>query len=421
ERPRAGARLLVAKDENMRNVVASAVVPTGPGVNWTLKARIGGLEPHSQYFYQWESTSGHSEVGRTRTRPPNNSATNLRLGFSSCQHYCFGYFSAHQNAADEDLDAYVFLGDYVYEHGRALSGFVRLDNVDAVDLPSYRKKYQAYRRDEGLRELHRLHPSLHVWDDHEIANNYSQNLPYATPSQRVDGWRAAFEWLPHVVFPTDRFRIWKRMKFGSLAEIFMIDTRAYRTGDNDGQPRHIMQEAQMAWLIDGLSKSKATWKIVANQVVISRDPFGTGGVADQWDGYPDDRLRLTQAIEAAGVRNVAFMTGDAHVFLCSLFGSDFGAIVADPNRTPAGVEYVAGSITSPGLERSEAEARTDAPWIQQYNGRDHGYAVVALDKDNYVTEYRRSDASRPDGGTQAFERFTQPGGLNRVTRETLAV
>ena len=50
----------------------------------------------------------------------------------------------------------------------------------------------------------------------------------------------------------------------------------------------------------------------------------------------------------------------------------------------------------------------------------HGYALMTLDEANLVVEYRYSDLSRPRGGTVAFERFTQPNGVNRVVRETLA-
>ncbi len=420
ERPRSGARLIVATDEGMDHVVATAIVPTGRGINWTLKARIGGLKPHTQYFYIWHSSTSHSQIGRTRTRPAPGSNTPLRLGFSSCQHYAYGYFSAHANAAQEDLDLYTFLGDYIYERGRVPSGAVRLDRIDANDLRSYRRKYRVYRADPGLRELHRMHPVAHVWDDHEVANNYSKNAPAPSLSQRVAGYRAAFEWIPRMVFPNERHRIYKSLPFGSVAEVFLLDTRQYRTGDGDGLPRHILDERQFRWLINGLKGSRAQWKIVAQQVVVAQDPFGTGESLDQWDGYPADRNRLLSEIEQAGLRNVVFFTGDAHVFLCSLLGTDFLSAASDPNRVPAGVEYVAGSVTSPGLNKPEPEARTDAPWIQQFNGHDHGYAFVAADRANMVTEYRRSDLLSDAGATQAFERFTQPSGANRVIRETLA-
>lgn len=419
ERPRAGARLIVAEDKGMRRVVARAVVPTGPGVNWSLKTRIGGLEPSTEYYYQWISANDESPVGRTRTKPPRRSDTPLRIGFSSCQHYAYGFFTAHQHAADEDLDLYLFLGDYIYERGIVGPGEVRPHREDAVDLGGYREKYRYYRRDPGLRALHQQHPMLHIWDDHEVANNYSRNVPFATPQQRIAGYRAAFEWLPRMVFPRERYRLYKGLHYGQLCDIFLLDTRQYRSGDNDGQPRHIMQERQMRWLINGLTKSTATWKIVCNQVVITNDPFGTGERPDQWDGYPDDRARLLGAIEAAGVRNVVFLTGDAHVFLCSLIASDFNALANDPNRVPAGVEYVGGSVTTPGTIRPEFEARAGTPWIQQYNGREHGYSLLTLDKSQLQVEYRLSDLINPRGPTIPFERFTQPNGVNRVAREVL--
>jgi alkaline phosphatase D len=174
----------------------------------------------------------------------------------------------------------------------------------------------------------------------------------------------------------------------------------------------------MNWLIRGLKASKARWKIVANQVVVTADPFGTGEAVDQWDGFPADRAKLLGAIEAAGLRDVVFLTGDAHVFLCSLLGTDFAKAASDPATVPAAVEYVGGSVTSPGAVRPESEARTDAPWIQQYNGADHGYALLGAGDEALVTEFRRSDLTSPDGATQWFERFTQPAGANRVSRES---
>jgi phosphodiesterase/alkaline phosphatase D-like protein len=421
DHPRSGARLIVATDEGLNDVVATTVVPTGTGVNWALKARVGGLDPHTTYYYAWRTSNDTSDVGRTRTTVPSDSKTPMRIAYSSCQHYAYGYFTAHQHASAEDLDLYLFLGDYVYERGRIPSGALRQDRTEAVDLASYRRKWQVYRRDTGLAELHRLQPMLHVWDDHEVFNNYTQNNPPPSASQRTAGYRAAFEWLPRMAMPRDRFRIYKRHAFGRYLDLFLIDTRQYRTGFNDGRPRHIMDDTQMKWLINGLKKSKARWKVIANQVVITADPFGTGESVDQWDAFQDDRTRLLGAIEAAGLRDVVFVTGDAHVFLCSLLGTDFAAAASDPNVVPAGVEYVGGSVTSPGLLRPEAEARTDAPWIQQYNGAEHGYSVLAVDDQRMITEYRRSDLSRPDGATGTFERFTQPAGVNRVSRESAAV
>ena len=421
DRPRSGARLIVATDENMRDVVATAVVPTGRGINHTLKARLGGLDPHSEYFYVWQSGTDVSDVGRTRTRPPADSATPLRFGFSSCQRFSSGYFSAHVHAAQDDLDAYLFLGDYIYERDRIGAHAGRDEPFNANDLGSYRRKYRQYRQDAGLRELHRLHPALHVWDDHELENNYSDNRPAPAALQRSAAYRSAFEWLPRVVERRDRFRIYKRLRWGSLAEVFLLDGRQYRTSDEGGQPRRLLGDAQMSWLLDGLSRSPARWKIIAQQVIVAHNPFGDGRAnRDMWDGYPEDRARLLGEIERRGIRDVVFLTGDAHVFECNLLAADFTTFGDGSTRTPAAVEYVGGSVTSEGADLPETQVRTGSPWVKQYNGRDHGYALLALDADRIVTEYRRSDISSPAGATEIFERFTQPTGVNNVARETLA-
>jgi alkaline phosphatase D len=419
ERPRSGARLVVARDEDMRHVVATAVVPTGRGIDQTLKTRIAGLEPSTEYFYLWQSANNVSPIGRTRTRPPRDSAAPLRIAFSSCQQYSAGYFSAHAHAATEELDLYLFLGDYIYERSRRSAGTVRADSRDATDLRSYRRKYRICRRDEGLRELHRVHPALHIWDDHEVANNYSNSLPVPAPLQRIAGYRAASEWIPRVVYRRDRHRIYKRIALGTTADLFLLDTRQYRTGTGDGQARSILGGAQMQWLIAGLKASRAQWKLIAQQVSVSANPFGTGEALDAWDGYPADRALLLSEIERLGIANVVFLSGDAHHFACSLLASDFTAL-GDGTVRPAAVEYVGGSVTSPGRIVAEADIQAESPWVRQYNGRDHGYALVTVDSAQLVVEYRRSDLRSPSGVTQAFERFTQPAGVNGNTRQTLA-
>ena len=245
DHPRSGARLIVARDAGLDDVVAVTRVPTGRGVDWTLKARVGGLEPARDYYYAWQSSNHVSPVGRTRTQPAPGSADNLRIGFSSCQHYCYGNFSPHADAAAQDLDLYLFLGDYIYERGR-VPGALRQDGIEAVDLRTYRRKYRRYRADPALRELHRLHPMAHIWDDHEVENNYTDENPPPTPAQRIAAYRAAFEWLPRMVMASDRYRIYKKLSLGATAELFLLDTRQYRTGYDGSGDRHIIDERPAA-------------------------------------------------------------------------------------------------------------------------------------------------------------------------------
>ena len=415
-RPRSGARLVVARDLGLSRVVATAIVPTGGGVNGALKARIGGLQAGTEYFYIWESGSGLSEIGRTRTAPdPTAAAEPLRMAFSSCQHWPSGFYGAHQHAAGlADIDLYLFLGDYVYERAGA---DIRRDLIDAVDLRSYRNKYALYRSDPGLRELHRLHPTAHIWDDHEVVNNYTDNDPAPAAAQRTAAYRAAFEWLPRMTFPRERHRIYKRLQFGALADVFLLDARQYRTGKNDGLPRSMLGGPQLGWLIEELRRSRATWKFVANQVVVAARQEGeerTSG--DSWDGYADDRTRLMTDIERAGIDNVIFLTGDAHVFMASLLASDFEALASNPNRKPAAVEYVGGSVTSPGPDFPEGEVRDRSPWVQQYRGAVHGYSQFDVRPDRLDLVYLDVPVFSAEPRATVFERFVQPAGANRPQR-----
>ncbi|HEX2086233.1 MAG TPA: alkaline phosphatase D family protein [Solirubrobacteraceae bacterium] len=415
QRPRSGARLVIARDPGLRRVVATAIVPTGTGVDGALKARVGGLQPGTEYFYVWESGSDVSEIGRTRTAPDPGAAEPLRMAFSSCQHWPSGFYGAHQHAAGlADLDLYLFLGDYVYERS---GSNLRRDPIDAVDLRSYRRKYALYRTDPALRELHRLHPTAHIWDDHEVVNNYTENDPPPAPAQRAAAYRAAFEWLPRMTFPRERHRIYKRLQFGTLADVFLLDERQYRTGKNDGQPLRMLGDAQLGWLVSELASSRATWKVVAQQVVIAARQEGEErNSGDSWDGYADERNRLLGEIERRGIENVVFVTGDAHVFMASLLASDFEALARDGSRRPAAVEYVGGSVTSAGPDFPESEIRDRSPWVQQYRGAVHGYAQLDLRPDRLDMVYLEVPVHSADPRATIFERFVQPAGAHRVQR-----
>jgi len=419
-RPRSGARLVIARDEGMRDVVATTIVPTGEAINGTLKARVGGLAPNTPYFYVWESGNDISDIGRTRTALPAGSNEPLRIGYSSCQHYALGYFSAHRHAALQDLDLYLFLGDYVYERG-GTGELIRPDPINATDLRSYRRKYRRYRSDRNLRELHRLHPVAHVWDDHEVSNNYSNRPEPPAAAQTVAAYRAAFEWLPRMTFPNERHRLYKQLSYGAMADVFLLDVRQYRTPGRreEGAARHLLGEAQLGWLVESLKRSTARWKVIGQQVVVAAgvDPEGTLN-NDAWDGYPEDRTVLLGEIERAGIQNVVFLTGDAHVFMANLLASDFDAL-GQGTRAPSAVEYVGGSVTSPSRNAAEEAVQQAAPWNRMYNGFDHGYALMELNDSALVTQYLAADRTLPNAETAPFERFTQPVGANQFERQRL--
>jgi len=418
ERSRSGAKLIVAEDEGLTRTVATVVVPTGRAIDGALKTRVTGLAPNRFYFYLWQSADAISPVGRTKTAPVADSDVPLNLAYSSCQNYPVGFFNGHVEAAAlEDLDLYMFLGDYTYEYGPRAGKVPGRDKpTPSLDLRSHRETIKLYRADPGLRELHRRHPIVHIWDDHEVADNYTENNPAPSTLQRTAGYRASFEWLPRMVMPSDRFRIYRETILGRQAEVILLDQRQYRTGDGDGQPRRLLGDAQLQHFVDRLKGSRARWKIVANGVMIAPLKAGVAPVnLDQWDGYPADRKRVLDTIADNVIDDVVFLTGDIHTYMANqvLRNAD--------NGLPIATEYIGGSITSEGLPDSggvlETAVLTGNPWIKQFNGAAKGYAQVGLTQEAARVTYRVSDITRAGAPHSTLAAYTQPAGVNDFTRD----
>ena len=105
----------VARDEKMRDVVASGLEYLVPAWAHSLRVEVKGLEPDRWYWYRFTAGDNESPVGRTRTAPaPQAVASRLRFAFASGQHYEQGYFNAYRYMLADELDLVAFLGNYIY-------------------------------------------------------------------------------------------------------------------------------------------------------------------------------------------------------------------------------------------------------------------------------------------------------------------
>ena len=120
-----------------------------------------------------------SVVGKTRTLPEGD-VSSVKLAVMSCANFPAGYFNVYElAAAQEDLDAVVHLGDYIYEYARggyasehaAELGREVLPANELLTLDDYRTRYGQYHTDTSLQKLHAKVPFITVWDDHEVAND----------------------------------------------------------------------------------------------------------------------------------------------------------------------------------------------------------------------------------------------------------
>jgi phosphodiesterase/alkaline phosphatase D-like protein len=414
ERPRTAARLIVASDPDLGRIVAQTIVPTTAGVDHTLKARIPGLQPDTFYWYVWQSADDMSPIGRTKTAPDPASDKEIAIGYSSCQRLTAGFFNAHKDAAAHELDLYAFLGDYTYEYAAEKDDGGAYDELATNDLASYRAKLQFYRSDPHLRELHRLHPTVHVWDDHEVENDYTAGDPEPSALQRSSGYRADFEWHPRLSVPGDRYRLFRNWRMGKHAELFMLDQRQYRTTGAPGDT--LLGKSQLDWLKTGLSGSGTSWKFIGNPTMITMLTLNSpvGGVAlnpDQWDGYLAERNDLLAHI-GSGIDDVAFLTGDIHIFFANQLtvdGTTTGADVA--------TEFVGGSVTSEGVPSAlNGVVEFINPQFQYVEGGKHGWAIVRANAEQLRVDYRTSDITTQGADCTTLATFLQLRGANTFTQ-----
>lgn len=369
----------VATEPDFRSPVAAGTLTTGPDRDHTVKIAVSGLAAATTYWYRFGHAGAWSPTGRTMTAPPVDSAVDrLRMGVVSCANWEAGYFAAYRRLADRgDLNLVVHLGDYLYEYGTgeftAAGRVVRPTQPahEVLTLADYRIRHALYKTDPDLQALHAAVPWVITWDDHEVANDeWSGGAENHTPgaegpfADRLAAARRAYlEWMP-VRIGADG-SIYRRFRFGRLAELSMLDLRSYRSAqasgaDVDDPNRTITGDAQMTWLKAGLSGSAARWKLVGNPVMMARldvgalpswllGPLGkllgipeNGAVlnADQWDGYNADRNELVDHLRASGTRDVVFLTGDIHTSWAN------EVTTRTTLFEPAAAEFVVPSVTS---------------------------------------------------------------------------
>ncbi|GGT13187.1 alkaline phosphatase D family protein [Streptomyces chromofuscus] len=457
----------VATDKAFTNVVAKGSTTATAASDHTVKADIRGLAPATDYWFRFSAGGTDSPAGRARTAPAADAAVaGLRFGVVSCANWEAGYFAAYRHlAARGDLDAWLHLGDYIYEYGageygtRGTSVRSHAPAHEILTLADYRIRHGRYKTDPDLQALHATAPVVAIWDDHEIANdtwsggaqNHTEGAEGAWAARQAAAKQAYFEWMP--VRPAIAGTTYRRLRFGKLADLSLLDLRSFRSqqvslgdGDVDDPDRTLTGRAQLDWLKAGLKSSDTTWRLVGNSVMIA--PFAIGSLSaellkplakllglpqeglavntDQWDGYTDDRRELLAHLRSNAIRNTVFLTGDIHMAWANDVPVNAGTY---PLSASAATEFVVTSVTSDNLDDlvkvpEGTVSAVASPVIRAANRHvhwvdtdRHGYGVLDITGERAQMDYYVLSDRTQAGATASWSRsYRTRSGTQKVER-----
>jgi alkaline phosphatase D len=413
----------VASDDRFRRVVRRGATHARPEDGHSVHVEVNGLRPDATYWYRFRAAGETSSTGRTRTAPrAHGRLRHLRFATASCQQWQDGFYTAHRAMAQEDLAFVAFLGDYIYESRPSATAVRRHNGTgEPMTLDDYRARHALYRTDPDLQACHAAFPWIVTPDDHEVDNNWADEIPQDPAAQphdqflarRAAAFKAYYEHMPlrrRSVPDGIDMQLYRRFVWGDLLQLDVLDGRQFRTDQPVDLAGANAPEATMLgfdqerWLSRGLARSRTLWNGLAQQVMVAQNDRTAGPVEtydfDNWDGYRAARQRLLA--DLLKVDNPVVLTGDRHAtWICDL-KQDF----YDPASQTVGAELTGTSITSGSDAIPEAfhavydPIKAESPhWKFIDNGR--GYLVCDLDRQRWHTDLRLVSTVRAQDATVA--------------------
>jgi alkaline phosphatase D len=351
----------IATTESFRDLARSVAIDALPESDFAVKALIDGLPAGQDIFYRVRcqdlaepTLAGEPAIGRFRTAPANRREVSfVWSGDTAGQGWGIdesrGGMTIYATMLKHRPDFFIHSGDCIYADG-PLAPEVKLPDDGlwrnlmieekakvAETLAEFRGNYKYNLMDRNLRAFNAEVPMLAQWDDHEVTNNWSpsksllEDKRYAVKSVPLLTARAArafHEYMPIAAVPQEAARVYRKIAYGPLLDIFFLDMRSYRGPNTDnaqyapGAETALLGAEQLAWLKRELINSRATWKVMAADMslgLIIYDNFsakkGSEAIAQGHGpalGRELEIADLLRFLRHAGVRNVVWLTADVH-------------------------------------------------------------------------------------------------------------
>jgi alkaline phosphatase D len=343
-----------------------------PDTGLTAFAEIGDLPAGQEITYRVHfedldsgRTTGAPESGLIKTARRRDQRVRIAWSADVCGQgwgidAARGGMRLFSTMLDLRPDLFIHCGDTIYADG-PLRETVALDDGTvwrnlvtpakqkvAETIDEFRGNHLYNRLDEHYRRFASQVGQVVMWDDHEVRDNWfhDQVLPEQSPytEKRVGvlaarARQAFVENYPITMARGADARIYRSLPFGPSIEIFALDMRSYRSANNDnrqtssGADTHLLGAEQARWLAGALTRSKATWKIVAADmplgVVVAHQPGRHEAVANGDNGPARGReievANLLRTLKSNRVKNVVWITGDVHYCAAHRFNPEIAA------------------------------------------------------------------------------------------------
>lgn len=358
----AKAYVEVATTDSFKNATRLAPLNVLPEGDFAMKRLLTDLPSDQDIFYRVsfaDLTGGHvlSEpvMGRFRTAPA--SRRNVRFvwsGDTGGQGWGIdrdrGGMKTYATMARHNPDFFIHSGDTIYADG-PMADEAKMPNGEiwknvvaegvhkvAETLEEYRGRWKYNMLDEHVRSFNGQVPTYFQWDDHEVVNNWSLAKELTADDRYTEkdirllsarAGRAFHEMTPIRYTPAEPGRVYRKVSYGPMLDIFFLDMRSYRGPNSTSMQSDMTDESrilgaeQMAWLKRELTSSKATWKVIASDMPIGLMVWDKVGdtklveaVANGDHGPAKGReleiADLLRFIKVGGVKNTVWLTADVH-------------------------------------------------------------------------------------------------------------
>jgi alkaline phosphatase D len=350
----------VATSDSFRDIMSTVFVDALPQSDFTAKVLIEDLPAGQEIFYRISfqdlssAVFGEPQVGRFRTAPSQRrsisflwSGDTMGQGWGIDQAH--GGMRTYATMRRTRPDFLIHCGDNIYADcpivaekklpdGNVWHSIVTEEkSKPAETLAEYRGNYKYNLLDDNLRAFNAEVPTFALWDNHEVMETWwpDEPLPHKPVGERntlafaARARRAFHEFIPIRETMAEPGRVYRKIQYGPLLDVFMLDMRSYRGPDGPhtervyGAEDYLLGPTQISWLKRELTRSQATWKAIAADTPIGCIVNTTG---IEHTGGPCGRgleiANLLSFIKHAGVRNTLWLTADLHYSAAHYYDSN---------------------------------------------------------------------------------------------------